>query len=277
MTKSRLAATVLLVLAWTATDPSRAGNVGAIHWESELGISAADFRYREFGDTGRLLDREDGFLPGLKIGLSGRSGAWEFSAGGTYHAGRVGYEGRTNLGSPLRTNTDEKITDLSLIGGRWFSPIPVHPIRAYFGVGYRRWQRDILPAGSVLGLSETYRWGYALVGANALMWQKGSLAWSADLRLTQPFCPTVNVDFGGVFDATRLDLGARAGFRTGFPLRYSFGDKNAISLEPYYEQWNLGRSSTVPLTRNQVPVGFVFEPKSDTRIFGINLSWLHLI
>ena len=53
------------------------------------------------------------------------------------------YTGQTNLGSPYSTRTDEMIADIALrLGRRIGERIPVTP---YLGIGYRRWDRDILP------------------------------------------------------------------------------------------------------------------------------------
>lgn len=50
------------------------------------------------------------------------------------------------------------------------------------------------------------------------------------------------------------------------------GERTRLVIEPYTKGWNLGRSLTETLTRNGVPVGTVYEPRSASRYFGLNVG-----
>jgi len=43
-------------------------------------------------------------------------------------------------------------------------------------------------------------------------------------------------------------------------------------LMPWYERWDLGRSSVKNLYRDGVPIGTVWEPRSETSNYGISLG-----
>jgi len=56
-------------------------------------------------------------------------------------------------------------------------------------------------------------------------------------------------------------------------LTRSLNSSTQFSIEPYYEQWDIGKSDLFELTNNGVPTGSVIiEPRSETRNIGINFA-----
>jgi hypothetical protein len=240
-------------------------------FNAEVGVSALNFRYKEFGDTGGLLDREEGYLPGAAFAIGARKGAWEVSAGGKWFRGRVDYDGQTNAGAPLKTKTDQAIIDVSASVGRWFAaPLQVMP---YLGVGYWRWQRDILATAISSALSETYSWGYAFAGVRLTAVHRDRFDIDFDVRAIRPIQPKIEVDFGGSFDRASLDLHSRTGWRVATPVAWRFGSTKSLSVEPFWERQELGRSANGLLKRGGAPVGTLFEPSSKSNNFGLTVSF----
>jgi hypothetical protein len=243
-----------------------------LKFQTEVGISVERFGYEEFSDSGRLLDREEGYLPGVSGSITALKGAWEFSLVGRFHAGTVDYDGQTNAGAPLKTETDQRVWDLGFTAGRRFNAPVIESLLPYLGVGYWRWQRDINPTAVTSGLSETYSWPYAAVGARAMLLRRERFEWQLDIGVVRPISPEVKVDFSGVFDSARLKLGSRTGYRAAMPLGWKFGRAKQITLEPFWERQAFGRSPTEVLNRTGMAVGTVFEPRSRAENYGLNLS-----
>jgi len=219
------------------------------------------FHYKEFPDDQRLRNREDGLLPGLTASLRLAPGSWRVRLAGSYHGGRVDYDGATSSGNPHQTDTETEILDVLATGGYSFALSDSVSLAPYIGAGYRYWRRDILPNRGVSGLLEVYRWPYATVGLELGLCQTERFQGGIDVRLIRPIDPKLDVDIN---PATTLDLGARTGYRVSLPLRWSFGASQGILLEPYYERQDIGASPA----KNGI-----LEPSSDTGTLAVNLSW----
>jgi len=64
-----------------------------------------------------------------------------------------------------------------------------------------------------------------------------------------------------------LSLGSQPGFRRPLPWRMRQGSGRWLEVTPYYEYWQLGRSSDVRAGR-----WVLYEPRSETGNLGITLS-----
>lgn len=251
---------------------------GPPSWRAHAGLSFQDFNYRELADDGTLLDRENGFIPGVVAGFVRTEKDWAVAGDVSYYNGDVDYTGQTTTGLPITTRSDARIIDLSMhVAHRQRGRDNADHGYLYGGLGLHSWERNVLPtqtAGGayVSGVFETYEWWYGFVGFKTDMIDKPSWSWAIDARLTRTFNPTVHVDFLGLYDNVNLDLGPRFGARVALPWRYALDRSSALSVEPYFESWDLGRSGVTTLTRGGAPVGSVFEPRSETRSYGLNLS-----
>jgi hypothetical protein len=245
--------------------------------EVHAGIGVVDFGYKEFSESGTLLDREDGLLPGLALEVARRLGDWRLSGDARYFSGNADYDGRTNFGTPISTETDERMYSLSARVAREFR-IDGWSIAPYAGYGWHRWQRDIKPtqtAGGapVSGLLEVYTWNTAELGTLAQLTLRERFHVGVDLRLFRVLDPEVEVRFSSVFDEARLPLGERSGARVALISAYELDQHLRIRLELYHEGWSFGRSSAQPLASGGSPTGVsVMEPRSETRNTGVTLG-----
>ncbi len=90
-------------------------------------------------------------------------------------------------------------------------------------------------------------------------------------RPTRNLNPEVEVDFGAVFDSVTLDLGERWGWRTGLGWRRYVSPRVAAGLELFYESWDPGQSDAEMLSSGGLPAATVFQPRSESRNYGVTL------
>ncbi len=255
-----------LILALLACPcPAPAGGPGGS--ELRLGFSALAFDYEEFDDLGASLDREEGWLPGAVVQYAYQADAW------LVDAGLLWLDGEADYSSPAAQSiTEEEILDLELRAGWRLSGPERAPLHLLAGFGYRTWWRNIRSTASADGVDETYRWGYGLLGLRGARQLDRQTRLIADFAATRTIAPRMKVSFRRVFDDADLDLRAKNGFRARLTMERTLRPGMTLSLSPWYEYWQLGRSADEPLLSGGVPVGSVYEPRSESHNFGIQLA-----
>lgn len=256
----------LAMLAWLLLPAPLSAYAGddVARLDARLAAGIMHFDYEEF-DSGGSLDREEGYLPGLGVGLQLARGGLFAETTLEAWSGRVDYASAT-----VSTETDEDLLDWNAIAGYTLFALADRRLSLYAGPGYRHWQRDIRSTPTAFGLDETYRWWYASVGLRAESKVTEGLSFQADLQLRRTFNPSVDVHFKIGYDDVTLDLGEANGARAAFTLESRVDRNVRVFVTPWFEYWKLGRSTEIVLTQNGVPVGSVFEPRSRTRNLGIN-------
>lgn len=269
---------LFLALILTASPPALAQPENG--WEMTMVGKALNFDYQEFDDTGKLLDKEFGVIPGVGISLSHTQERWLLAGDFSYHMGDVTYDGQTNDGIQLSTITNQRIADISFRAESWQKRSFGRDYALYLGAGYHLWERDIQatisPSGTpISGLFETYEWWYGFLGAKAVLHTNELVSWLLDVRITRPINPSITVNFNGQHDNIKLSLGERWAKRLSLPFRYASSPSTHITAEPYMETRELGRSATTPLTNGGVTTGTVYEPRSESRNFGLMIGINH--
>jgi len=246
-----------------------------------VGFDAMYFDYREFNGDDVLLDKETGPMPGLHLSGTLQWENWYSELVYEYHLGRVEYEGQTQNGDPLTTDTEEDIVDLSVIVGRHFGVPSRYRSAVYAGLGYHYWERNILPTSTVAGLLETYEWSYALLGVKLSFLRSTTNGLLLDLRVRRMLDATMEVDFLGFmnWDTTTLNLGEDWSYRLGLPYILSLGHNASLTIEPYISTWFIERSDTREITSGGLPLTpvrlVIHEPRSETTNVGISLRYSH--
>ncbi len=245
--------------------------------EIEIGAAVLNFGYKEFSENGKLLDREDANIPGTMLRFSHPRKPFLFAGEVSYYGGDVVYDGQTNTGIPITTRTGERIVDTAVRAEYWEATPAGFNYALYAGAGYRRWERDIRPTHTaagvpVSGLFETYQWWFGLLGAKFTLFESPQARWLWDARVVRPVNPSITVDSPGQYDSVRLGLGERWGWRLALPWRYGMSQAAGLTVEPFVESFEIGRSATVTAIKNGTPVGTVTEPRSETRNYGLAIS-----
>lgn len=233
-----------------------------------IGVHGQDFQNEETSPRNVTLNREDGELAGVFLRAQTNVGFAWLEAGASYAKGDVDYEGFTQGGRSLSTETTERLIDYRLRAG-----VPVEwrqsTLTPYLVAGYQRWDRAIHPTASTLGLNEFYRWWEAGAGAR---WC-GGFVYGDICVLGEAFgtvAGTVEVGLEPVgLGRPELDLGDGTGVR--MELDWSPALAPHLSLGWFYERWDHGESNTVRVQRNGTVFG-VSEPDSETARQGLRLA-----
>lgn len=262
----------LLLPAAAGAAGGAAGTPGV--WRAGVAFSTAQFHYEEFVN-GATLDREYGLLPGLAAEVVYTRGRWFGRWGLHYHGGTVNYDGQTQGGVPVDTDTGTEILDTELSGGYRWLRLGHWSASVYGGLGYRHWDRDIHSSPAAYGVFETYQWGYGLLGMSVARRFGTRDRLILDARATRTIGARVAVDFGGVFDPVTLEPADRFAGRLSLRLVHRVTRLWSLQVGPYVEWWRLGESPGRPLVQGGSPISTVFEPRSDTRLVGFELGVLH--
>jgi len=243
------------------------------HAQTELQVSAGvmGFSYKEYADSGALLDREDAMLPGVTGELGHRIGPWRISASGSFFSGTADYDGQTQAGVPAKTDTDEQLWSAGVRLERRLE-IGTASLSPYVGFGYHEWQRDIKNGRTVnntpvTGLLEVYSWKTAELGALLRFntWWEG-LEGAVDARVFRTFAPELQVRLPGATRDTTFDLGEETGGRLALLGTYRLDARLRLRIEAFYERWSFGKSPVVS--------GFL-EPRSDTQTAGLLVGLIY--
>jgi hypothetical protein len=270
----------LLVMLATSHAESVGPDSQRGEWNLLLAPALKDFSYKELDTSGDLLDREDGVAPGVILGLSREWRDLFFAVDFSYYGGDVDYDGQTQSGIPITTQTNAQFSDVSFRAERRQRTATGRAYGTYVGLGYHEWVRDIESTRTtggafVQGLLETYTWWTAELGARISLYQAGAGRWQLDARFLYTLDPSVEVDSHGLFDRTTLEPAGRPGFRVALPWEYGAkGQATGFIVEPWVEYYEFGESDKETITSGGTPVGTAFEPRSETRNFGVSAGIL---
>lgn len=252
----------------------------------EIGVGLMAFDYAEFDDNNVFIDGETGLIPGVIVKLKTNKRIYYEWEGSVYY-NQIEYDGQTQGGTPVKTDSDALIMDTHFKIGLNLNPSFDRGQKLYGGMGYRYWYRNILSGrdinrNPVAGLLEEYRWFYGLLGYEVHFDASNNVKVGFDFRLTKMFNAKMDVDFLGFkgYDNTSVKLGNKVGARLAMPVAIKMRHSSLV-VTPFYEIIDIGKSNTVALTRNGNLIddnsdGFydgVLEPRSETRNVGVEFIW----
>jgi hypothetical protein len=145
------------------------------------------------------------------------------------------------------------------------------------GLGLRLWDRDIQSLPEIAGLKEEYSWPYVQLGLSGIFHFTAKDTGNVLLRVKKALNPTLDVEFKhGLYDTVTIDLDEGTGLELQALWSHYFDDKTQLEVGPYLRYWKFDKSDATSLTRDNVPVGLVYEPANSTRSLGVRLSVLML-
>jgi len=244
--------------------------------EEGLIVSATtlNFDFREYDENSEQKLSEIGWIFGVKGQYKKAYDNLYLGAQYSFSKGLVKYDGETQRGLEHVTQTDETIHDGSIEIGRIYESWRLHDYAViYLGAGMHRWIRDIKDKNNVAGLFETYTWAYLNIGARGFIYRTKNAFIMVEINVLRTLFPEIEVNYKGIFDNQTLDLGEHYGAKFALPVRYRISNVIYLNIEPYWESWDLGRSKHEPIKDDGVvTTGGVHEPRSASRLFGLNIG-----
>ncbi len=226
--------------------------------EIDIYLKVESFTWEEFNDNGGRFVKESGPIYGL--GVSAKSditSALTLKGKGELFGGRVDYDGRTQGGMPLKTDTDYFGVKIEGDMGWKFIVAEKSFLEPFAGLGWRRWRRDIKDTSSATGGEELWSSIYARLGI------RGDHAFS---ERTKAFAeggiklPIYNQNETDIIDVT-LEPGkdkASAFAEVGFKWA-------KLKASVFYEGMRFSKSDP------EIGNGFkVWQPESKADIYGVN-------
>ncbi len=250
------------------------------------------FNYREFSESGRELNHEYGPLPGLRLTGDGTWGRGFARADVTAHAGEVVYDGETQGGRPVTSETETGLAHASIQLGGWVGTKREH-WGGYLHYARRVWNRDIQSTDAAQGIFERYQWSEAGLGVRHHWPGRGWGGWHHAVSGTAfaVVDGTIFVDLSGLersgarWDDETLRLGDAGGLRLRYTATRPIGSGYRLRISPYLAAWAFGRSNAEQITSDGEPADcdpdksgtqecFVVEPRSESQRIGVAVGFV---
>lgn len=264
--------TILLINSLAAWQTSIADTTT---YSAGIGILTEDFHYVEENDSGDTIDVEDGLLPGVALDLKTVSGNWFIRGEYQLLDGEVDYRANLSNDNVLQSNTDTRIDDISLSLGYSLDSVDNVEYEFSGGLGLRLWVREIQSLPDIAGLKEKYKWPYIQLGVSGTYPFTAKDTGTVLLHVKKAFNSTMDVEFKqGLYDSVTIDLDEGTGLDIQMLWSHYLDDKTHLEIGPYLRYWWFDKSDATALTKDNVPVGLVYEPTNKTRSLGLRLSLL---
>lgn len=241
--------------------------------EWTLAAAPVGFDYREFSQSDRELNHERGFLAGVQAGLRARGDELFARVSASVHSGLVDYDGETQGGAPVRSDTETRLMAISAEPGFWLDP-DRRRWGPFLRLAVNRWDRDIQATGPVQGIFERYRWKELGAGLRFVQQRPGSGRWGHALAVMGygVVNGSIVVELsdlqGSNLNDTRLVLGDNLGGRLRYTATRELATGHRLQVEPWIAGWGFGRSNTRPAGGGIA----VVEPRSISLRAGLRLG-----
>lgn len=232
-----------------------------VSYHGQFSASVRHFEYQEYGDSDNSLNKENGFLPGLRIVGTASMNDFNLSASAEVFDGTVAYDGHLQTGQPYTTDTDTRLLNYS-VGAAWQPQASL--TRLFFYLQRDAWERDIQPKGLISGLFEEYSWYTIKLG----MAHRFKIAETLELELrlgptrTKDARITVHLsDFG--YGNPELEMPSRNGYFLGASLIQKKTTHGSIHVDLEHTHFEFGKSNTKTLVHGSQIVQ-IHEPRSES-------------
>jgi len=237
----------------------------AADWDYRVGVLSAWHEVSERDGSEKLVE-EDGLLTGLVGALSHTTGVWRYGVDAKALRASLDYDGATQFGAPLETNTDWQHWRIgTFVDRRVPAPLPTH-----IGVGleYEWRDREIESTPAAPGLEETYRTVW--IGARATFAPMKSTTF--ELHVACAIDSTVDVAFASNLD--RATLEAEDHCRASVASTMSVGRIGTarLFLRPFANWERYPRTKPEQLTSGGIEVGQVYLPETEFISLGITIG-----
>lgn len=241
--------------------------------DTQISYVISDFTFEEFDQRGRV-NKESGTLSGVQSKVKYQKSSFSVSLAASFMSDVIAHDGVTQSGNEFLSKTNTEVINIDANTSWHVMTLYEYDFYFLLGIGYRDWQRDILSTQRVIGIKETYQWLY-YAGGLGVVRKFGDQSLSFDL--SKRFTDRVNeqVEFKNDLDGLTLSPDSDSAFIASIQWRRALGEHWALHAEAEYVRWDFNQSEADVLTRNELPVGMVFQPanKTQVKIFRIGLGY----
>jgi len=244
-----------------------------VGWTMDFRISAGSesFLWEEYDSDGSKLLEESGLRHFIGFDAdSWLDSHWQSDFGGRVYSGTVDYDGQTQSGAPVTTDTDYDGHQFE--AGFSYFPDNQNPLVANKGrsgirmaVGVDSWRRNLQGSG---GYVENYTTTYGRVAAH----YGGGGFWSFNLGAKYPFATSETVglkDLGYASDVTLHPRG-RFSLYADFALQFS----RSWGMQVYYDSYRFAKSDPEPVYSPSDGTTYnVWQPEIRQDVLGAKLSF----
>jgi len=236
----------------------------------ELGGEYTSFKFEEHDEDGANIMTEKGCLAGLRAALIHRSPLY-WRINGSYRRGNLEYDGATQAGTPVVTDTSDTLFDVeAVLGTDLAADDPNTVIAFYSGLGFRRWENEITGPG---GYPRRTDYLYLPVGLefDGPLGRRGW--WGLRGQLDLLVRGMVRSDFSEIspeLGEIKNTQSSGYGIRASFFVHLRVGRSSALSIEPFMQYWQIDASDVVTLADGSG----LYEPANSTTVYGIAVSLL---
>ena len=227
-------------------------------------IKGENFKWKEYDNNNSKLLEEYGHIYG--VGIFGKTVLTEISnkliAKGKLEAfdGTVNYDGQTQDGSPIKTETDYRGNKIQGSLG-WEFYITKHLLLEPFaGLGHLRWVRKIRSTENAIGYAEIWRNFYYLVGIYCDYIFTNQLNTFAEIEIKIPIDNELEIGLVGNKNSIIINPGEKKSIFTEAGLKYS-----QFKASIFYEGMKFSKSKVD--TFNQI-----YQPKSEGYMYGLSIG-----
>lgn len=235
-------------------------------FEYDLYFIAESFTWKEFLDGSRLL-KESGPLYGLAFTAKGGgdiSKPLTFRFKGEGFLGTVDYDGQTQAGTPVTTDTDYIGFKTELDGGwKFFVGENGSSFEPFIGLGGRWWKRDIQSTSSAIGVEENWSSYYGRLGIRGENVNSKNLNLFLELAAILPFKNENEVDLStfGLGQVT-VEPGNETSFCAEVGIKF-----RKLRVSVFYESLRFSESDP----EHEGPF-LIIQPESKADIYGANMG-----
>lgn len=230
-------------------------------WDIYLKVES--FTWKEFNDNGTQLLKESGPIYGLGgTAKSDVAKSVTLKFKGELFGGSIDYDGQTQAGTPVKTDTDYSGFKMEGDVGWKFMVAEKSSLEPFAGLGYRWWLRDLQSTSNAIGYEERWWSFYARLGIRGDHTFSTQLKAFAEAGVKLPMHTENEADLSVIgLSTVTLEPGNEASVFAEIGFKWTM-----LKASVFYEGMRFSKSGL-----DNVYNAF-YQPESKADIFGVNVG-----
>ena len=233
-------------------------------WHYQAAVGGA-WRTVEESEDGNKLVEEAGPSVGATVALERSIGDWFVGFDAGIERAELDYDGSTQAGAPLATDTDWSEGHFGAIVGRRFDGV-FAGLRGRLQYQWR--ERDIASTPSAWGLSESYRTVWLDLGLTIRPARLVTLEFELGCAINS----RVDISFASALDDAALDVDDHCRIGVEAPIKIGRIYNSTVFVRPFVAWERYPKSSAERLYSSGLPIGQVFLPATEFVSFGVSIG-----